>query len=82
MDNQPERSVPERVADDLLIGARAIGVELGVNPDAVYHLTRTKRLPITHLGRNLIASRKKLRRAVATLTTAGTAIDSDTSTAA
>ena len=58
----------EPVANDLLVGAEAIAKELGLSPDAVYHLSRTKRMPIGRLGRNLIASRKRLRRAALALT--------------
>jgi hypothetical protein len=58
----------ERIADDLLIGASAIAEYLGMSEEAVYHLRRTKRLPIGKLGGNLIASRRKLTRAIAALT--------------
>jgi hypothetical protein len=54
---------PEKLADDLLIGAAAIAAELGVTEDAVYHIHRMKRLPIGKLGKNLVATRSKLRRA-------------------
>jgi hypothetical protein len=57
----------ERIADDLLVGCSAIARELGLKPSAVYYLARMKRLPIGRLGRNLIASRKKLRRAAEAL---------------
>lgn len=59
----------ERLADDLLYGAQAIAKELGVTPMQVYHMARLKRLPIGHIGKNLIASRRQLQRAIATLTT-------------
>jgi hypothetical protein len=58
----------DRIGNDLLIGARAIAEELGVKPHAVYHIVKTKRLPIGKLGKNLIASRAKLRRAASALT--------------
>jgi len=54
---------PERLADDLLIGAAAIADELGLSEDAVYHLRKTRRLPIGKLGKNLVTTRTKLRRA-------------------
>jgi hypothetical protein len=57
----------EPVANDLLVGAAAIAAELGLSETAVYHIARTKRLPIGRLGRNLIASRKRLRRAALAL---------------
>jgi hypothetical protein len=58
----------EPVAADLLVGAASIAKELGVSETAVYHIARMKRLPIGRLGRNLIASRKRLRRAALALT--------------
>jgi hypothetical protein len=57
----------ERLADDLLIGAPAIAAELGVEVAAVYYIFKKKRLPIGKFGKNLIASRSKLRRATLTL---------------
>jgi hypothetical protein len=59
---------PERLADDLLVGAAAIAQELGISQDAVYYIHRKKRLPVGKLGKNLIASRSKLRRAANALT--------------
>ena len=58
----------ERIAEDLLIGAAAIAKELGVTPIKVYHLARLKRLPIGHIGKNLIASRRQLQRAITQMT--------------
>jgi hypothetical protein len=58
-----ETQKPERLADDLLVGAAAIAHELGISEDAVYYIHRKKRLPIGKLGKNLIATRTKLRRA-------------------
>jgi hypothetical protein len=52
-----------------LIGAGAIADFLGVTEAAVYHLHKKRRLPIGKLGKNLIASRSKLRRATHALTT-------------
>jgi hypothetical protein len=69
MPTQREQDARERIADDLLIGARAIADELGVPQASVYYLARIKRLPIGRLGRNLIASRAKLRRAAMALAT-------------
>jgi hypothetical protein len=66
-DNSGQAS-KERLAEDLLIGAEAIADELGVDRDQVYYLARTKKLPIGKLGKNLIASRSKLRRAIQNLT--------------
>jgi hypothetical protein len=58
----------QKLADDLLLGARAIADELGVDQHAVYYLAKMKRLPIGKLGKNLIASRTTLRRAALALT--------------
>jgi hypothetical protein len=58
----------QELADDLLKGARAIGAFLGVPPSAVYHIAKTKRMPIGKLGKDLFASKAKLRRAAAQLT--------------
>ena len=67
MSNFPETKQPERIADDLLVGARAIATEIGEGEDAVYYLHKTKRLPIGKLGKTLIASRSGLRRALRSL---------------
>ena len=61
-------SEQQKLADDLLLGARAIADELGVDEHAVYYLAKMKRLPIGKLGKNLIASRTTLRRAALALT--------------
>jgi hypothetical protein len=53
-------------SDDLLWGAAAIAEFLGISVDRVYYLIRTKRLPIAKLGRrSIVASKKKLQRALA-----------------
>jgi hypothetical protein len=61
-------SEQQKLADDLLLGARAIADELGVDEHAVYYLAKMKRLPIGKLGKNLIASRTTLRRFALALT--------------
>ena len=58
----------DRLADDLLNGATEIAEFLGTNAREVYHLHKTKRLPIGRLGRKLIASRRRLTRAAKALT--------------
>jgi hypothetical protein len=58
----------DKLADDLLFGARAIADEIGGTEDQVYYLKKKKRLPIGKCGKTLISSRKKLRRAAAALT--------------
>jgi hypothetical protein len=58
-------------ADDLLWGAQAIADFLGISVDSVYYQIRTKKLPIAKLGRKtVVASRKKLQRAITDTLTA------------
>ena len=57
----------ERIADDVLIGARAIAEEIGEDENCIYYLHKTQRLPIGKLGKNLIATRTGLRRALRAL---------------
>jgi hypothetical protein len=66
--NEKTDEKPERLGDDLLIGAEAIAAELGVDAHTVYYFHRKRKLPIGKLGKNLIASRRKLQRALAALT--------------
>jgi hypothetical protein len=68
MEDPEKATKSERLADDLLIGAEAIAHELGVDVHTVYYFHRKKKLPIGKLGKNLIASRTKLRRAIQNLT--------------
>jgi hypothetical protein len=70
MDDQQAAQANPRLADDLLNGAIEIAEFLGTKPREVYHLARTRRLPIGRLGRKLIASRNQLRRALKTITAA------------
>jgi hypothetical protein len=75
---EKEKQAPP--ADDLLWGAQAIADFLGVTVDRVYYLIRKKadpntpeneKLPIAKLGRKtVVASRKKLQRAIADTLTA------------
>jgi Helix-turn-helix domain len=56
---------------DLLWGAQAIADYLGVSVNRVYYLIREKQLPIGKLGRKtVVASRKKLQRAITDTLTA------------
>ena len=77
----PKQQQGDPAAIDVLIGAQAIRDELvelgllqaGAPIDQVYYLARDgheRRLPIGKFGKSLIASRAKLRRAVAALTEA------------
>ena len=74
MENDPNQSSQERVGDDLLIGAAAIAAELGVEEAAIYHIHKkqksqaTPKIPISKWGKHLVASRRRLRRAAAALT--------------
>jgi hypothetical protein len=70
----PDQSSQERVGDDLLIGAAAIGAELNMSESEVYYVHKKQLkdgsadLPISKWGKHLIASRRRLRRAAAALT--------------
>jgi hypothetical protein len=58
-------------SDDLLWGAQAIADFLGVPLARIYYEIRMKRLPISKLGKKtVVASRKKLQRAIADTLTA------------
>jgi len=56
------------LSDDLIFGAINIANELGVEPHTVYYWHRKKMLPITKVGKALVASRRKLQRAFDGLT--------------
>lgn len=62
----------ERLSDDLsadlLFGAEAIAAFVGVEPSQIYYIRKSKKLPIGKLGKILIASRRRLKRAAADLT--------------
>jgi hypothetical protein len=58
----------DRLRDDLLRGAHAIAIELGVEDHQVYYMARKGLLPIGKLGKYLFASRRALRRAAQGLT--------------
>jgi hypothetical protein len=69
LEHSPSRDTDkDKLADDLMIGAPMIANFLGISVPALYHLKRKKRLPIGKLGKNLFASRAKLRRAAQALT--------------
>jgi len=54
----------EPLASDLLIGAPAIAAFIGVSKKRLYYYVSKKRLPVGRLGKSLIASKAKLRRAI------------------
>ena len=58
----------ETVAADMLLGADEIAEFLGLSVAQVYHAARLKTLPIGRYGSRLIASKRKLERAFASLT--------------
>jgi hypothetical protein len=70
MSDDQQAAQQDRLGDDLLNGATEIANFLGTNAREVYHLAKTKRLPIGRLGRKLIASRSQLRRAAKQITAA------------
>jgi hypothetical protein len=53
-------SSSERLADDLLLGAKSIGEFIGASEDQVYYLARVGKWPIGRLGKDLIASKARL----------------------
>lgn len=63
-----EQTKTERLADDLLVGAPAIAEFLGMTEKAVYHLASKKRIPVGKMGKNLIARRSALKRAIVSMT--------------
>jgi len=65
MDNTEQK---DRVADDLLIGAPAIAEFLGITERAVYHWVKKARIPVGKIGKNIIASKRQLRKAIGNLT--------------
>ena len=66
-----EREKQAAPSDDLLWGAHSIADFLGISVNLVYYLIREKQLPIAKLGRKtVVASRKKLQRAIADTLTA------------
>jgi hypothetical protein len=68
MESTTEPSSRDRLADDLLVGAPAIGAELGVDASAVYYIHKTQKLPIGKWGKYLVASKRALRNAVRAFT--------------
>jgi predicted DNA-binding transcriptional regulator AlpA len=58
----------ETVAEDILLGASEIAAFLGISTAQVYHAHRLRTLPIGNWGSRLIASKRKLQRAIADLT--------------
>ena len=63
METLETKSQTERLADDLLIGAQAIAEFVGVEIHQIHYIFKTKKLPIGKMGKQYIASKKKLRRA-------------------
>jgi hypothetical protein len=70
MSNPNHNDGDARPADDLLVGARAIGDFIGRNEDEVYYLARTKKWPIGRDGVQLVASKKRLARHAQKITAA------------
>ena len=59
---QQARALPE-LNSDLLWGGKACAEYLGITLPQLYHLMRTRRLPLGKLGANvIIGSKKKLAR--------------------
>jgi hypothetical protein len=66
-----ERSTRERLADDLLIGAREIGAYIGRSPPSAYRMASTGVIPCGRVGALYVASKKTLDRHFAELTSGG-----------
>jgi hypothetical protein len=63
VDTLETESQAERLGDDLLIGATAIAHELKVKPHQVNYIYKTKKWPIGKMGKQYIASKRRLREA-------------------
>jgi hypothetical protein len=68
MNNDDPSKQSERVGDDLLVGAAAIGAEMNMSDSEVYYAHKKKLLPIGKWGKHLISSRSKLRRHAGAIT--------------
>jgi hypothetical protein len=65
--NQQHDEADERVADDVLLGAKSIAAHLTslgfpVDESDIYYLHRAKKWPFNKYGAFLIASKRKLNR--------------------
>ncbi len=55
-----------KLADDLLLGGRAIAEELGINEDKLHYWIKKGRIPVGHIGKTMIARRSELQKAIKT----------------
>jgi hypothetical protein len=60
VENEPKESRPA-LAEDLIFGAEAIGVELGVTTRRAFHLLERHQIPAAKIGKIWTTSRKALR---------------------
>ena len=51
---------PQLQPGELLLGARAIGVFLGLEPSQVWHLARKGHLPVIRIGAKMAVRRSRL----------------------
>ena len=58
----PAPVIPDAIAADLLRGARQIAAFIGRNEGYVYHLAKTKGIPLSREGAILIGSKRDIRR--------------------
>jgi hypothetical protein len=65
----------ESIADDILRGARAIASFLGEDKRRVFYLAERGIVPIGREGKNLVASKRRLRQHYDGLTAGGTVAD-------
>ena len=59
--------VGEKLADDLIVGAKAIAVELGMTERQVFYAAEIHQLPIFKLGKKLAVRRTTLRQCIVKL---------------
>jgi hypothetical protein len=53
---------PTPLGSDIITGADAIAAEMGISARSVYHLAKTKRIPVFTLGTKLAARKSTLRK--------------------
>ena len=63
-----ERHMLDPLADDLLVGAREVGLYIGRSPSAAHRLMATGAIPCGRVGALYVASKRTLARHFAELT--------------
>lgn len=57
-----EPNTEQKLRGDLIFGAANIAEEIGVEVHTIYYWHRKKMLPITKVGKTLVASKRMLQR--------------------